>query len=199
MKTDPDAGAALDLAGRIRACRVCEKALGFEPRPVCAFGSASKIVIVGQAPGRKVHDSGVPWNDPSGRLLREWLGVGEVAFYDTAKFALMPMGFCYPGGGKRGDLPPRPECAPLWHERILGMMTGHRLILLVGLYAQRYYLGERSHTTLTENVRDFRGFLPRYFPLPHPSPRNRAWLARNSWFAKEVLPELRARVRAWVL
>lgn len=156
--------------------------------------SHARIVIIGQAPGRKVHESGVPWLDASGATLRDWLGVEQQEFYDTGRFALVPMGFCYPGSGPTGDLPPRPECAPLWHERVLSAMPALRLILLVGHYAQRHYLGARAGATLTDTVRRFREFLPRHLPLPHPSPRNRIWLRRNPWFATELLPELRIRV-----
>jgi len=160
------------------------------------MSSRSKIVIVGQAPGAKVHASGVPWQDASGRKLREWLAVDDASFYDPDKFALIPMGFCYPGKGSSGDLPPRKECAPLWHERLFGEMKASSLVLLIGLYAQNYYLKGRGHSTLTENVRSFQDFLPKYLPLPHPSPRNRLWFIRNPWFQDEVLPELRARVKA---
>lgn len=159
-----------------------------------AASERSRIVIIGQVPGRKVHESGVAWQDQSGDTLRAWLGVDDDTFYDTAKFALVPMGFCYPGSGKTGDLPPRPECAPLWHERLLAGMKDVKLILLIGQYSQTRYLGEKVGETLTETVRGFRDHLPRYLPLPHPSPRNRIWLRRNPWFEKVVLPDLRKRV-----
>lgn len=178
----------------IANCTVCAAHLPHGPRPVLAASARSRVVIIGQAPGRKVHESGVPWRDQSGDTLRAWLGVDEAAFYDTAKFALMPMGFCFPGSGPTGDLPPRPECAPLWHERLLAGMKDVRLILLIGQYSQARYLGERAGATLTDTVRAYREFLPRHLPLPHPSPRNRIWLRRNPWFETEVIPDLRAHV-----
>lgn len=182
------------LLQEIARCTACAASLPHGPRPVMAAGPRARIVIIGQAPGRKVHESGVPWRDASGDTLRDWLGVDATAFHDTCQFALVPMGFCYPGAGPAGDLPPRPECAPLWHERVLGAMPDVRLILLVGQHAQRHYLGVRAGATLTDTVRRFREFLPRHLPLPHPSPRNRIWLRRNPWFAAELLPELRRRV-----
>jgi uracil-DNA glycosylase len=178
----------------IAKCTVCAARLPHGPRPVLAAGARSRIVIIGQAPGRKVHESGVAWQDQSGNTLRAWLGVDAETFYDTAKFALVPMGFCYPGSGKTGDLPPRPECAPLWHERLLAAMKDVKLILLIGQYSQARYLGDEAGETLTETVRAFREHLPRHLPLPHPSPRNRIWLRRNPWFEKKVLPDLQARV-----
>lgn len=188
-------GSMDELLTQIRACRVCETHLPLGPRPIVAADALSRIAIIGQAPGLKVHRSGVPWDDPSGKQLRSWLGVTEVQFYDPRLFALVPMGFCYPGKGRSGDLPPRPECAPLWHDRLLEMMPRLQLILLIGQYAQGYYLKDGKKATLTETIRDFRAYLPRYFVLPHPSPRNRFWLAKNPWFVSEVLPELKARVQ----
>jgi uracil-DNA glycosylase len=182
------------LLREIANCTVCAAYLPHGPRPVLAAGARSKIVIIGQAPGRKVHESGVAWHDQSGDTLRAWLGVDAETFYDTSTFALVPMGFCYPGSGKTGDLPPRPECAPLWHERLLDGMTEVKLILLIGQYSQARYLDAKAGATLTETVRGFRDHLPRYLPLPHPSPRNRIWLRRNPWFEAEVIPELRKRV-----
>lgn len=178
----------------IAACSVCAPFLPHGPRPVMAAGKRARVIVIGQAPGRKVHDTGVPWNDPSGNTLRSWLGVDAASFYDTTKFALMPMGFCYPGTGKSGDLPPRPECAPLWHERLLAEMKEAQLTLLIGQYSQKRYLGEKAGPTLADTVRDFRSHMPRFLPLPHPSPRNRLWLRRNAWFEREVIPELRHRV-----
>ena len=185
-----------ELLCEIRNCRVCEKFLPLGPKPIIAASSESRIVVVGQAPGRIVHETGVPWNDKSGDNLRAWMGVDRLTFYDPEKFALMPMGFCYPGRGKSGDLPPRPECAPLWHGRLLDKMEDVRLVLLVGWYAQRYYLRDTAKTTLTEIIRHFDSYLPDYFPLPHPSPRNNIWQAKNRWFAENVLPELKIRVKA---
>jgi uracil-DNA glycosylase len=151
------------------------------------------LLIVGQAPGTKVHESGIPWNDPSGDRLRDWLELSPERFYDETDIAIVPMGFCYPGKGKSGDLPPRPECAPLWHDALLQRMPRLELTLLVGSYAQDYYLG-KSGDTLTDRVRRYREFGPRFFPLPHPSPRNTLWLRRNPWFEEEVVPALRERL-----
>lgn len=160
-----------------------------------AASSQSRIVIIGQAPGSKVQQSGVPWADQSGKLLRAWLGIDEALFYDATKIGIVPMGFCYPGKGESGDLPPRPECAPLWHPQLFEKMTQIRLILLIGQYAQRYYLQDQVRRNLTETVRNFESYLPAYFPLPHPSPRNRFWLAKNPWFEADVLPQLKLLVQ----
>ena len=177
----------------VRDCRHCERFLPHEPRPIVQAGADARVVIIGQAPGSKVHASGVPWDDPSGERLRAWLGVDRAAFYDTSRFALVPMGFCYPGAGTSGDLPPRPECAPLWHARLLGLMKRVRLTVLVGAYAQAAYL-PAGGAALTDNVRAWRDALPRFFPLPHPSPRNGIWLRKHTWFEREAVPELRNRV-----
>jgi uracil-DNA glycosylase family 4 len=184
------------LLEHIQSCRVCENYLKDGVRPVVAAGPESKIMIIGQAPGRKVHESGIPWNDKSGDNLRTWLGIDKAIFYDSSLIAIMPMGFCFPGKGKTGDLPPRPECAPLWHQKLLEKMPEIKLTLLIGQYAQQYYLRERTQETLTETVRNFKDYLPEYFPLPHPSPRNNIWQRKNSWFTGEVLPELKARIEA---
>lgn len=185
-----------ELLREIRSCKVCEAFLPLGPKPIIAAHNKSRIVVIGQAPGRIVHETGVPWNDKSGDNLREWMGVDKATFYDPEKFALMPMGFCYPGRGKSGDLPPRPECAPLWHGRLLDAMKDVRLILLVGRYAQQYYLRDTAKATLTETILLFDAYLPDYFPLPHPSPRNNIWQAKNQWFTEKVLPELKTRVKA---
>jgi uracil-DNA glycosylase len=181
------------LLREVRACRLCEAHLPLGPRPVVQLGGGARILIIGQAPGTRVHNTGIPWNDPSGDTLRRWLEVGREQFYDPELFAIMPMGFCYPGKGKSGDLPPRPECAPTWHQRILDALPHIELTLLIGQYAQRYYLGNR-YPTLTETVRHWREFAPTQLPLPHPSPRNRRWLRDNPWFEQEELPALRERV-----
>src|SRR5690554_3147108 len=181
------------LLREVRACRLCEAHLPLGPRPVVQLGGGARILIIGQAPGTRVHNTGIPWNDPSGDTLRRWLEVGREQFYDPELFAIMPMGFCYPGKGKSGDLPPRPECAPTWHQRILDALPHIELTLLIGQYAQRYYLGNR-YPTLTETVRHWRDFAPTQLPLPHPSPRNRRWLTQNPWFEREELPALQARV-----
>lgn len=186
------------LLERIRGCELCTEHLPNPPRPVVQASPTAKILIIGQAPGRLVHGSGVPWNDPSGRRLREWLGVDEGTFYDESVFALVPMGFCFPGTGSSGDLPPRPECAPEWHGELLDRMPGVRLTVLLSRYALDYYLGEGSRKTLTETVRAWREFGPRFIPLPHPSPRNNRWLRNNPWMEEEVVPELRRRVAALV-
>lgn len=183
----------IPLLEEVAACRLCEAHLPHSPRPVVRASSTSRLLIVGQAPGRRVHETGIPWNDPSGDLLRAWLRLNREQFYDDGRIAIIPTGFCYPGSGKNGDLPPRPECAPHWHERFLAAMPEIGLTLLIGSHAQAYYLGEKRKATLTQTVERFEEYLPRFFPLPHPSPRNRLWLKRNPWFEKAVLPELRAR------
>ncbi|MEO1012498.1 MAG: uracil-DNA glycosylase family protein [Bacteroidota bacterium] len=182
------------LLSEIGQCEVCKAYLPLGPRPIVSAHPKSKIVIIGQAPGTKVHETGVPWDDPSGKQLRKWLGVTDTDFYDETKFALVPMGFCYPGKGKSGDLPPRSECAPLWHNPLLEQMTEVKLVLLIGQYAQRYYLGDRMKKNLTETVRTFQDYLPRFFVLPHPSPRNRFWLSKNPWFGEVVISDLQERV-----
>jgi uracil-DNA glycosylase len=183
------------LTRQARHCRECEQHLPMGVNPVFSVSAKSRIVIIGQAPGRIVHLSGIPWSDKSGDNLRQWLGVDKPTFYDENKIALMPMGFCYPGTGKTGDLPPRPECAPLWHGKLLSRMTGAKLILLVGQYAQKYYLSDQVKETLTETVRNYEAYLPKFFPLPHPSPRNNIWQAKNEWFGRLVLPELKMRIQ----
>jgi uracil-DNA glycosylase len=183
-----------DLLTRIRACAACAAHLPHGPRPVIQAHPAARLLIIGQAPGSRVHASGVPWKDASGKQLRAWLGIDETSFYDAQKIALMPMGFCYPGKGTSGDLPPRPECAPLWHGEVLQQLPNLRLTLLIGQYAQHHYLGKTGNKNLTETVRAFRAHLPRYLPLPHPSPRNRFWVVKNSWFETDLLPVLRQAV-----
>jgi uracil-DNA glycosylase len=185
----------ISLLRKIRNCNECEKHLEFGVNPVVAASSKSRIVIIGQAPGRVVHNTGIPWNDKSGDNLRNWLGIEKPAFYNENLFALMPMSFCYPGKDKKGDLPPRPECAPLWHGSLLEQMKQASLILLIGQYAQNYYLGPKAKETLTETVADFKNYLPQYFPLPHPSPRNNIWQVKNKWFEREVLPTLKTRIK----
>lgn len=184
----------LHLLSQIKNCKTCQQHLASGVNPVVAASTNSKIVIVGQAPGRIVHNSGIPWNDKSGDNLRSWLGVDKPTFYNTDLFAVIPMGFCYPGTGKSGDLPPRPECAPQWHHQLLNQMPKVELMLLVGQYAQNYYLGTKAKTTLTETVQNYQEYLPKFFPLPHPSPRNNIWQAKNQWFSREVLPQLKGDV-----
>ncbi|WP_250657583.1 uracil-DNA glycosylase family protein [Alkalimarinus coralli] len=181
------------LLDQVRACTLCEPYLANGVRPVLQANPKARILLVGQAPGRKVHETGVPFNDPSGDRLRDWLGVTRDVFYNEEVFAIVPMGFCYPGRGKSGDLPPRPECATAWREKLLSHLTNIELTLLVGAYAQDYHLKEKG-STLTKTVSDWRSYWPDIVPLPHPSPRNNIWLSRNPWFEKTLIPELKARV-----
>lgn len=183
-----------ELLTNIKQCEICKSHLPLGPRPIVTAHAKSKIIIIGQAPGTKVHESGIPWDDASGKQLRKWLKVTDDEFYDTTKFAIVPMGFCYPGKGKSGDLPPRPECAPQWHEQILSHMPHVKLVILIGMYAQNYYLKKEAKKTLTETVRHYKNYLPFYFPLPHPSPRNRFWLTKNAWFEDKVIPNLRDKI-----
>lgn len=186
-----------ELLGDIRACRICAAHLPLGPRPVLQASATSRLLIVSQAPGRKVHETGIPFNDPSGDRLRDWLGVDKATFYDAGRIAIVPMGFCFPGTGKGGDLPPRPECAPTWHPRLLPLLRQVRLTLVIGQYAQAGLLGVARGTRLTDTVQAWREHLAHgRLPLPHPSPRNRLWLVRNPWFETELLPVLRERVAA---
>jgi uracil-DNA glycosylase len=192
------ARAPLDrLLDDIRACRICAAALPLGPRPVLRASASARLLIVGQAPGTKVHETGIPWNDPSGDRLRQWLALDRETFYDESRIAIIPAGFCYPGRFARGgDRPPRPECAPTWHAPLRALMPKIELTLLVGQYAQAFYLGKRRAPSLTETVRNWRAYLPDFIPTPHPSWRSAIWLKRNPWFEDEVLPELRRRVEA---
>lgn len=193
--TDPSAALA-GLAARVRACRLCEAHLPLGPRPVLRVSTTARLLIVGQAPGTKVHQSGIPWNDASGDRLRQWLDLDRATFYDESRIAIMPSGFCYPGVDQNGgDRPPRPECAPTWHPPLLALMPQVDLKLLVGGYAQAFYLGARRKGTLTGTVAAWRDYLPGIIPTPHPSWRNTAWLRRNPWFEAELVPVLRERVR----
>ncbi|MCB0754308.1 MAG: uracil-DNA glycosylase family protein [Flavobacteriales bacterium] len=184
------------LLSEIRNCTICSSHLSHGANPILAASANSRIVIVGQAPGSIVHRTGIPWDDKSGERLRSWLGVSEKEFYNKELFALIPMGFCYPGKGKSGDLPPRPECAPTWHHLVLDMMPNKELVLLIGNYAQQYYLKDAAQNTLTDTVRNYAQYLPTYLPLPHPSPRNNIWLKKNAWFEESVIPELRRRTNS---
>jgi uracil-DNA glycosylase len=181
------------LVAQVRACTICKASLPLGPRPVIQIDPAAKILIAGQAPGTRVHASGVPFDDPSGVRLREWLGVTPEVFYDPTQVALLPMGFCYPGTGKSGDLPPRPECEPAWRASLLGHLNGLELTIVLGQYAQAYHYG-KSRETLTDRVKAWQGHWPSSIPLPHPSPRNNMWLRRNPWFEAELIPVLRGRV-----
>ncbi|QTD36832.1 uracil-DNA glycosylase family protein [Polaribacter batillariae] len=183
-----------NLLSEIKKCTICEPYLDLGANPVVTAHKKSKIVIVGQAPGTKVHASGIAWNDASGKQLRKWLNVSDEVFYNTEKFAIIPMGFCYPGKGKSGDKPPRKECAPQWHTQIFNKLPNIELVVLIGMYAQNYYLKDKAKRTLTETVDHYPEYLPDYFVLPHPSPRNRFWLTKNPWFEKNVVPELQKRV-----
>ena len=190
-------GATLQrLLEDVRACRLCEPHLPLGPRPILRAAASARLLIVGQAPGTRVHETGIPWNDPSGELLREWLAVDRDTFYDESRIAIIPTGLCYPGRKGSGDAPPRPECAPRWHPPLLASLPRVELILLIGQYAQAYYLAGRRRATLAETVRAWREYGPKFLPLPHPSPRNRLWLKRNAWFEADVVPHLRDRVAA---
>ncbi|MDC6365227.1 MULTISPECIES: uracil-DNA glycosylase family protein [Flavobacteriaceae] len=182
------------LLAQIRNCTICSQHLPLGPRPIVAAHSDAKILIIGHAPGTKVHQTGIPWDDQSGKQLRKWMGVTDDDFYDATKIAQMPMGFCYPGKGKSGDLPPRPECTPQWHQSLLDKLPNLKLTLLIGQYSQRHYLDNQMEKNLTETVRNHEMYLPKYFVLPHPSPRNRFWLSKNPWFEQAVVPMLKKRV-----
>ncbi len=184
------------LLAAVRDCRACEQHLPLGPRPVLRAGKAARILIVGQAPGARVHATGIPWDDPSGERLRAWMGVEKNAFYDESRIAIIPMAYCYPGRGNGGDLPPRRECAALWLDLLLAKLPRIELTLLIGQYAQRHFLDGRRKSSLTETTRAWREYAPQYLPLPHPSPRNTPWIQRNSWFEREVLPTLRTRISA---
>jgi len=182
-----------DLLTSVRKCALCD-GLPLGPKPILQAHPSAKILIAGQAPGRRAHQRGLPFDDPSGDRLRRWLGVDRTAFYDATKFAIIPMGFCFPGTGKGGDLPPRPECAPAWREALLASLPDIQLTLVIGLYAHKWHLGDRRSKTVTETVADWRQFWPDIMPLPHPSPRNIRWFRQNPWFENDVLPELEQRV-----
>ncbi len=184
------------LQQEIAACTRCAADLPAGPRPVVQFSATSRILVIGQAPGSRVHASGVPFDDPSGDRLRSWMGVSKDEFYDATRIAIMPMGFCYPGKGKSGDLPPRRECAPLWHQRILQCLPEDRLTLLTGTYAQACYLPGTAKQSMGERIADFRRFGPHVMPLPHPSWRVTIWMRQHPWFEAELLPVLQAAVRA---
>ena len=183
------------LITEITKCTICQPHLEHGVNPVMTASAKSKIAIIGQAPGSVVHRTGIPWDDKSGERLRSWMDVSKDEFYDSDLFALIPMGFCYPGKGKTGDLPPRPECAPKWHSLVMDELKELKLILLIGTYAQKYYLKSLVKKTLTETVKSYNTYLPKYLPLPHPSPRNNIWLKKNRWFEELVIPELKRQVK----
>lgn len=185
-----------ELLVAVRSCRACVRDLPLGPRPVLRAAATARVLIVGQAPGVRVHTTGIAWDDPSGVRLRAWMGVDTAGFYDESAVAIIPMGFCYPGRGNGGDLPPRRECAALWLDQLLARLPQIELTLLIGLYAQRHFLGNRRKPSLTETVRAWRDYAPQYLPLPHPSPRNTPWFQRNPWFEGELLPVLRERVQS---
>ena len=184
------------LLKEIKNCKTCAEHLSHGANPVLTAAKKSKIIVIGQAPGMRVHLSGQPWADKSGEKLISWLGIDRETFYDTSKFAIIPMGFCYPGKNpKGGDLPPRKECAPQWHPPLFDQMKNVKLKLLIGSYAQKYYLKKEMKKNLTETVRTFEDYLPEYFPIVHPSPLNFRWMRNNPWFDKDVLPVLRKTVK----
>ena len=184
------------LLREISACRICAANLQHGPRPILRVSSTARLLIISQAPGSKVHQTGIPWNDASGDHLRDWMNLDRSTFYDETKIALVPLSFCYPGAGTTGgDKPPRPECAPLWHERVLAHLPNLQLTLLVGQYSQKRYLGSCRKTSMTETVKAFSEFGPKFFPLPHPSWRSRIWMRRQPWFEQAVIPELRRAVQ----
>jgi len=180
------------LLSDVRACTICAEHLPYGVRPVVQLSRKAPILIAGQAPGRRVHESGVPFDDPSGDRLRDWMGISKDVFYDPERVAILPMGFCYPGTGKSGDLPPRPECAPEWREKLLAELRGLKLTLVIGQYAQAYHFGKTG--SVTDVVQAWQDRWPDVIPLPHPSPRNNLWLRRNPWFEEELLPVLRDRI-----
>lgn len=183
------------LLKAVRDCRVCEAHLPLGARPVLQAGAGAHILVVGQAPGTRVHASGIPWDDASGEKLRAWMGVDPATFYDDSQTAIIPMGYCYPGRGGGGDLPPRRECAELWLGPLLKKLPRVELTLLIGLHAQRHFLGARRQSTLTETLRRWKDYGPDYIPLPHPSPRNTPWFQSHPWFEQELVPMLRERVQ----
>ncbi len=183
------------LLAAVRDCRACVAHLPLGPRPVLRARETARILIVGQAPGVRVHTTGIPWDDPSGERLRAWMGVDKATFYDESRIAIIPMGYCYPGRGNGGDLPPRRECAELWLGQLLSRLPQIELTLLIGQYAQRHFLGGRRKPSLAETAKAWRDYAPRFMPLPHPSPRNQPWFKRHPWFARQLVPELRARIK----
>lgn len=182
------------LLEKIRACTHCEKHLPHGTRPVVQAHPNARILVAGQAPGRKVHESGIPFYDASGDRLRDWMGVDRETFYNPEQVAILPMGFCYPGTGKSGDLPPRSECAPKWRQRVMEAMPNIQLTLVIGGYAMDWHMPDRTEKTLTETVKNWRHYGPAIIPLPHPSPRNNIWLFKNPWFERDVLPQIRNRI-----
>lgn len=192
---DPTYANLDSLLTAVRNCRACEASLPLGPRPVLQAGAKARILIAGQAPGLRVHTTGVPWDDLSGERLRAWMGVDKAFFYDASRVAIIPMGYCYPGRGTGGDLPPRRECAALWLDPLLARLPHIELTLLVGQYAQQHFLGKRRKPSLTETTKAWRDYAPRLLPTPHPSPRNQPWFKQNPWFEDGVVPALQARIQ----
>ncbi len=186
---------AAKLINEVKVCTICAEHLPLGPRPVFQMHPKAKILIAGQAPGVRVHETGIPFNDPSGDRLRAWMGVNRETFYDAEKIAILPMGFCYPGTGKSGDLPPRPECAEHWRKKLISQLPNIELTLVIGQYAQNWHLGKQQKENLTETVRAWKEYWPRMLVLPHPSPRNNIWLKKNSWFEEDVIPKLKRIVQ----
>lgn len=186
--------AFLRLIEEVRDCKICKANLPLGPRPVLQLSPTAKILIVGQAPGKRAHESGIPFDDASGERLRSWMGIDRSIFYDSTKVAILPMGFCYPGTGKSGDLPPRSECAEAWRTKLLAQVSDLQLTLIIGQYAQDWHLGARQKSNLTETVQAWEEYLPAQLPLPHPSPRNNVWLKKNPWFVRSVIPKLQKRI-----
>src|SRR5665811_2190946 len=184
------------LLKAVRNCRACEAHLPLGPRPVLRAGETARILIVGQAPGVRVHATGIPWDDLSGERLRAWMGVDKEMFYDESRVAIIPMGYCYPGRGTGGDISPRRECAALWLDQLLARLPRIELTLLIGQYAQGHFLGRRRKPSLTETTKAWREYAPQFIPLPHPSPRNQPWFKRHSWFEEDAVPALQARINA---
>ena len=182
------------LNKQVRDCTLCSPYLPLGARPVFQVHPKARILIAGQAPGRKVHGTGIPFDDPSGKRLREWMGIGADIFYNPELISILPMGFCYPGTGKSGDLPPRPECAEQWRKQLLALMPGIQLTLVIGQYAQQWHLGESKKSNLTKTVEAWKEYWPEVLPLPHPSPRNNLWLKKNPWFENEVTPALKRKI-----
>ena len=183
------------LLTAVRGCRACEAHLPLGPRPVLRAGKAARILVVGQAPGIRVHTTGIPWGDPSGERLRAWMGVDKDVFYDESRIAIIPMGYCYPGRGNGGDMPPRRECASLWLDHLLAKLPRIELTLLIGQYAQRHFLASRRKPSLAETTKAWREYAPQYIPLPHPSPRNQPWFKRHVWFEEQLVPMLQSRIK----
>jgi uracil-DNA glycosylase len=184
------------LKAEARQCDLCSESLPMGPRPVFQIHAKSKILVAGQAPGVRVHNTGIPFNDPSGDRLRQWMGIDKDVFYDEQKIAILPMGFCYPGTGKSGDLPPRSECAVKWRQPMLDFMPNIKLVLVIGQYALKWHMGSQQKKNLTETVRNWADYFnDGLLPLPHPSPRNNIWLKKNDWFESDVLPTMQAKIK----